>query len=67
MARAVGALVALEGNFDIPSREIWLLIHPDARRIPRIHVMADLLTDLFQHYTRLLEEGVPPPDLFSEK
>ncbi|MDR2244552.1 MAG: LysR family transcriptional regulator [Burkholderiales bacterium] len=67
MARTVSALVPLEGNFDIPSREIWLLIHPDARRIPRIQVMADLLIDLFQHYARLLEEGVPPPDLFSEK
>jgi hypothetical protein len=29
--------------------------------------MADLLTDLFQHYAQLLEEGVPPPDLFAEK
>ncbi|MDR2174153.1 MAG: LysR family transcriptional regulator [Burkholderiales bacterium] len=67
IARAAGTLVTLEGNFDIPSREIWLLIHPDARRIPRIQVMADLLTDLFEHYARLLEEGIPPPDLFSEK
>ncbi|MDR0250291.1 MAG: LysR family transcriptional regulator [Burkholderiales bacterium] len=67
MARTVSALMPLEGNFDIPSREIWLLIHPDARRIPRIQVMADLLIDLFQHYARLLEEGVPPSDLFSEK
>jgi len=67
LARATGALVPLEGNFDIPSREIWLLIHPDARSIPRIQAMANLLTDLFQHYARLLEEGIPPPDLFSEK
>ncbi|MDR2016066.1 MAG: LysR family transcriptional regulator [Burkholderiales bacterium] len=67
MARTAETLVPLEGNFDIPSREIWLLIHPDARRIPRIQTMADLLTDLFQHYAQLLEEGVPPPDLFAEE
>jgi len=66
MARTVG-LVALTGDFDIPSREIWLLVHPDARRIPRIQVIADLLVDLFAHHARLLEEGVPPPDLFAEK
>ncbi|MDR0771165.1 MAG: LysR family transcriptional regulator [Burkholderiales bacterium] len=64
-ARSAGSLAAIEGDFDIPSREIWLLIHPDARRIPRIQTMADLLIDLFQHYARLLEEGVPPADLFS--
>ncbi|MDR0247971.1 MAG: LysR family transcriptional regulator, partial [Burkholderiales bacterium] len=57
VARTVSTLVPLEGNFDIPSREVWLLIHPDARRIPRIQVMADLLADLFQHHARLLEEG----------
>jgi len=26
-----------------------------------------LLIDLFAHHARLLEEGVPPPDLFAEK
>ncbi|MDR2709809.1 MAG: LysR family transcriptional regulator [Burkholderiales bacterium] len=67
MARAAGTLVTVEGSFDIPLREIWLLVHPDARRIPRVQVFVDLLTDLFQHHARLLEEGVPPPDLFSEK
>ncbi len=62
-----GALVALDGNSDIPSREIWLLIHSQSRHVPRIQAMADLLVDLFQHNARLLEAGVPPLDLFAEE
>ncbi len=37
-----------------PDREIWLLVHPDLRRAPRIRVVMDYLVALFGRDRRLL-------------
>jgi DNA-binding transcriptional LysR family regulator len=36
------------------SRPLWLAVHPDVRRSPRVTLMADLLADLLQEHAALL-------------
>lgn len=45
-----------------PPREIWLVVHPDLRRAPRIRAVMDFLIDLFERERRLLlgEIGAAP-------
>jgi len=40
-------LVRLSGSAPILSRELWMLIHPDARPLARVAVMADWLVERF--------------------
>lgn len=40
-----------------PDREIWLLVHPDLRRAPRIRAVMDHLVALFGRERRLLAGG----------
>lgn len=50
--------VAAEGS--APDREIWLLVHPDLRRAPRIRAVMDYLIALFGRERQLLQGGAPP-------
>lgn len=45
---------------DAPDRDIWLLVHPDLRRAPRVRVAMDYLVALFARDRRLLEQGAAP-------
>lgn len=40
-----------------PDRDIWLLVHPDLRRAPRVRAAMDFLVALFARDRRLLEQG----------
>lgn len=42
---------------DAPDRDIWLLVHPDLRRAPRVRAAMDYLVALFARDRRLLEHG----------
>lgn len=47
MADRHPGLVRLSGPAPILSRELWMLIHPDARPLARVAVMADWLVERF--------------------
>ncbi|MHB1372684.1 MAG: LysR family transcriptional regulator [Thauera sp.] len=47
VADADPGLVRLSGTDPILSRELWMLIHPDARPLPRVAAMADWLVERF--------------------
>jgi DNA-binding transcriptional LysR family regulator len=36
------------------SRPLWLAVHPDVRRSPRVTVMAELLAEVLQAHAALL-------------
>lgn len=40
-----------------PDRDVWLMVHPDLRRAPRIRAVMDYLVALFARDRRLLENG----------
>lgn len=42
-----------------PDRDIWLLVHPDLRRAPRIRTVMDYLVALFERERKLLAGGAP--------
>ncbi|MGC0154921.1 LysR family transcriptional regulator [Chromobacterium vaccinii] len=42
------SLLALPAPDDAPARPLWLAIHPDVRRSPRVRLAADLLSELFE-------------------
>lgn len=42
---------------EAPDREVWLLVHPDLRRAPRVRATMDYLVALFARDRRLLERG----------
>jgi DNA-binding transcriptional LysR family regulator len=42
---------------EAPDREVWLLVHPDLRRAPRVRATMDYLVALFARDRRLLEQG----------
>lgn len=42
---------------DAPDREVWLLVHPDLRRAPRVRAAMDYLVSLFARDRQLLEKG----------
>ncbi|HET8695366.1 MAG: LysR family transcriptional regulator [Burkholderiales bacterium] len=48
LAASDPALVAVEGPVCPVVRQIWLVMHPDVRRSPRVRLIADVLTTLFQ-------------------
>lgn len=39
-------LVAIASNDQPPSRDLWLVIHPEVRRSARVRLIADLVTDI---------------------
>ncbi|KGM41386.1 LysR family transcriptional regulator [Aquabacterium sp. NJ1] len=41
-------------------RQIWLVMHPDVKRSPRVRLMADLLVEVIGEAKALLSEGAPP-------
>lgn len=43
-----------------PDRDIWLVVHPDLRRAPRIRAVMDYLIELFARDGRLLQGGAAP-------
>lgn len=42
---------------EAPDRDVWLLVHPDLRRAPRVRAAMDFLVALFARDRRLLEQG----------
>lgn len=44
-----------------PDRDIWLLVHPDLRRAPRVRAAMDYLIGLFRREERLLRFGAEKP------
>lgn len=42
-------------------RELWLLVHPDLRRSPRVRAALDFLADLFRREARHLDPEPPAP------
>jgi len=39
----------------LPKRDVWLLIHRDLRKVPRVRAVADYLVEIFRRDRRLLE------------
>jgi DNA-binding transcriptional LysR family regulator len=50
-------LRAVPADTMAPDREIWLLVHPDLRRAPRVRSVMDFLVALFARDRVLLERG----------
>jgi DNA-binding transcriptional LysR family regulator len=50
-------LRAVPAETAAPDREVWLLVHPDLRRAPRVRSVMDYLAMLFARERRLLEQG----------
>ena len=50
-------LRAVAAETAAPDRDIWLLVHPDLRRAPRVRAAMDYLVALFTRDRRLLERG----------
>lgn len=53
------SLSAIPTRFDAIKREIWLVMHPDVRRSPRVRVVADLLVTLVGEAQVLLSGSAP--------
>ena len=47
LARRWPDLVSLKMRLDVPSRELWLVMKPNIARIPRVRLVADFLSGLF--------------------
>jgi hypothetical protein len=41
----------------IPGREIWLVLHPDVRRSPRVRLIADLIAEVVLGAAEVLGGG----------
>ena len=54
LARDDPALFAFPEYSCPMNRPIWVVIHPDVRRSPRVKIVADTLTDLFREYAPAL-------------
>ncbi|MEK9968741.1 MAG: LysR family transcriptional regulator [Ferrovibrio sp.] len=50
-------LRAVPADTTAPDREIWLMVHPDLRRAPRVRIVMDFLAALFARERRMLEQG----------
>ena len=48
LADATPGLVRESGPQPVLSRDLWLLVHPDARRLPRVAAVADWLGECFE-------------------
>ena len=44
---------------DVPSRDMWLLVHEDVRRSPRVRAVMDALTEIIQRHRAMIETGLP--------
>lgn len=56
---ADAGLVALAAPTQPAPREIWLVMHPDVRRSPRVRAVADMMAALFDAERELLAGGQP--------
>ncbi|MFA9438875.1 LysR family transcriptional regulator [Uliginosibacterium sp. sgz301328] len=54
LARTQPTLVRLAPDEGPPSREVWLVLHPDVRRSPRVRLIADLIVGIFERDAALL-------------
>ncbi|TFW09882.1 LysR family transcriptional regulator [Oxalobacteraceae bacterium OM1] len=54
LARGDVALAAVPDGACPVRRPLWLAIHPDVRRSPRVKAIADILTDLFREHAQAL-------------
>jgi DNA-binding transcriptional LysR family regulator len=54
LARGDPALIAHPDYGQVLSRPLWLAVHPDVRRSPRVTLMAELLAALLQEHAALL-------------
>lgn len=54
LARTQPTLVRLAPDDGPPSREVWLVLHPDVRRSPRVRLVADLIVSIFERDAALL-------------
>lgn len=48
------ALVRISGLAEAPTRPLWLLVHPDVRRSPRVRAIIDALADIILEHRHLL-------------
>lgn len=55
LARTDPALVALEQAASPPGRRLWMVIHPDVRRSPRVQAVAEAITTLLREHVGILE------------
>ncbi len=53
------SLSAIPTRFDAIKREIWLVMHPDVRRSPRVRLVSDLLVTLVGEEQVLLSGSAP--------
>ncbi|MDA8092490.1 MAG: LysR family transcriptional regulator [Betaproteobacteria bacterium] len=53
-----GALSLLPDRVGSPARPLWLVMHPDMKRSPRVRVIADVLVDLVHEAQELLSGGL---------
>ncbi len=53
------ALVRLDPEEIIPSRDIWLLTHKDLRKTARVRVFMDFMADAIRAHAKLLEGKLP--------
>jgi DNA-binding transcriptional LysR family regulator len=57
IARDTPGLVEIQPPTPIPGREIWLVLHPDVRRSPRVRLVADLIADVVLGAAEVLGGG----------
>jgi DNA-binding transcriptional LysR family regulator len=57
LARDDASLAVVDGHAAVLSRPIWLAIHPDVRRSPRVKAVAEALTELFAQHAPALARG----------
>jgi DNA-binding transcriptional LysR family regulator len=54
-------LVRLAGRIDRDGASLWMVMHEDLKRVPRIRIVADRLVALFDRYSRELEASWAKP------
>jgi DNA-binding transcriptional LysR family regulator len=54
LGRGDPSLVLHPDYAQVLSRPLWLAVHPDVRRSPRVTLMAELLADVLQAHAALL-------------
>jgi DNA-binding transcriptional LysR family regulator len=54
LARGDAAICAIGEQAPAPKRPVWMAIHPDVRRSPRVKMVADAITELFREHAHEL-------------
>lgn len=55
LARGDPALGVVAGHASVLARPVWLVIHPDVRRSPRVKAVAEAITELFEQNAPALD------------